>query len=158
MQPSNSSARSARSFFTAAAAHGPPRPRPCFDPSRAFTLLRDPVERVLSQYYFYRAEGRTEEPLEAFIERVEHRDVQARALRRVRPESLGVVGVQERFNSFVEQVNRRFGLALPVVHKQRGGLMKDIRAGLVGAALRDRIRELNQSDEVLYRWARDIAP
>ena len=131
---------------------------PCFDPARAFTILRDPVERVLSEYYFFSAEGLSQDPLEVFIERPEHRNVQHRKLAPVDLNSLGAVGVLESYDAFIAQLNERFGLSFVPLHENRGGLVKRIQAGRVGADVRRRIEALNEADVAIYRKALEIAP
>ena len=129
----------------------------CFDPAQAFTILREPVERVLSEYYFYRQKGWTDDALEAFIERPAHRNAQAKRLRGVKLTTLGAVGVLEHYSSFVTRLNDRFGLAFQSRHENRGGILKAIRAKTVSATLRRRIEELNTKDAALYDQARALA-
>jgi hypothetical protein len=129
---------------------------PCFDPARAFTILRDPVERVLSEYYSFRREGRTEERLEVFVERPKHRNVQARKLARTSLEALGAVGVLEDYDAFLARLNARFGLSFAASHENRGGVTKWIQALSVGKRMRRRIEELNEEDAAIYRQALEI--
>ena len=131
---------------------------PCFDPARAFTILRDPVERVLSEYYFFQQKGYSQDPLEVFIERPEHRNVQHRKLAPVDLKALGAVGVLESYDAFIAQLNERFGLRFVPLHENRGGLVKRIQAGRVGADVRQRIEALNEADVAIYRKALEIAP
>jgi hypothetical protein len=128
----------------------------CFDPARAFTIVRDPVERVLSQYYFFLQHRRTDEPLEEFVVRPQHRNVQFRSLGSVNLDSLGVVGVLDRYAAFVARLNARFGLDLKVMHQKRGGVLKEIRTRLIGTGLRERIEALNEMDLAVYRRALEL--
>ena len=130
---------------------------PCFDPGRAFTILRDPVERVLSQYYFFRNAGRTEDTLEAFVERPEHRNFQHRKLDGLDLERLGIVGVLERYDDFIGRLNAKFGLRFAASHENRGGLLKRIHASRAGDAVRRRIEALNEEDAAIYARAVDLA-
>jgi hypothetical protein len=125
----------------------------CFDPSRAFTILRDPVERVISHYFFLVRKGRTRCSLEEFIERPEFRNEQARALQGLDLDTLAAVGITERFEELVHYVNLRLGLSFDVVHRKRGGLLKGLRANLIGRSLRHRINALNADDAAIYRHA-----
>jgi hypothetical protein len=128
-----------------------------FHSARAFTILRNPVERVLSHYFFMRKKGRTDEPLEAFIERPEYWNEQTRALSGINLDALAVVGILERFGAFIDALNGRFALRLTAEHRKDGGLLKDIRAKLVGASVRRRIEALNAEDVALYEQAARLA-
>lgn len=78
------------------------------DPATVWTWLRDPVERTLSQYEFYKRRplelkplaGRVkagEVTLAQFAEEPEVLDAQSRHLKGVELSSLGFVGISERF-------------------------------------------------------------
>jgi hypothetical protein len=125
----------------------------CFTPAQAFTVVRDPVERVISQYFFFVRKRRTEDSLEEFIERPEHQNHQARALAGLDLEALGALGVLERYPEFVARLNARFNLNFALVHRKRGGLLKEVQALLIGKALRRRIAALNEEDAALYERA-----
>jgi hypothetical protein len=125
----------------------------CFDPERAFTILRNPVDRVISQYFFFRQRKHTSETIEEFIERPENRNRQSRSLLGVDLESLAAVGITERYGPFLEFLNGRLGLQFRQVHRKRGGLIKALRARMLGASLLRHIAELNEEDEGLYERA-----
>ena len=131
---------------------------PCFDPARAFTILREPVERVLSEYYFFQQKGYSQDPLEVFIERPKHRNLQHRKLAAVKLEALGAVGVLENYDAFIAELNGRFGLDFVPLHENRGGLRKRIQASRVSTDMRRRIETLNEADVAIYRRALEIAP
>jgi hypothetical protein len=129
---------------------------PCFDPAYAFTVLRDPVERVLSEYYFFRRKGYTNLSIEEFIELPKSRNVQARKLATLDLETLGAVGILERYDQFIEEINQRFGLSFAPTHANRGGLLKWAARMRAGNAVRGRIESLNEMDTVIYRKALEI--
>lgn len=136
------------------ASHYPAARLPCFNPSRAFTIVREPVERVLSHYFFLRRKGRIAVTLDEFVDDSTHQNMQVRLLEGVEIEELGVVGVLERYTQFVERLNGRFGLQFDVAHRKRGGLLKDLRARMVGRRIRRRIEQFNEADAMLYERAR----
>lgn len=140
-------------FFSS---HLPANYLPCFDPDRAFTLLRNPVERVISQYFFFRQQKHTSETIEEFIEHAENRNHQSRMLRHMTLEDLAAVGIMERYEPFLAHLNRRLGLQFRQVHQKRAGLLKTIRARMLSASLLKRIAELNEDDARLYEKALDI--
>jgi len=129
----------------------------CFDPSRAFTILRNPVERVISQYFFFRQKDRTKESLGEFVERPENRNLQSRTLQGLELESLAAVGVVERYGLFLSCLNRRLGLHFRQSHQKRGGFLKNVRSKMISPLLRRRIAALNENDAALYERALEIA-
>jgi hypothetical protein len=105
-----------------------------------------------------RRKRRTEESLEAFVERSEFVNEQTRALAGIKIDELGIIGLLERFEAFIDALNERFGVRMSLSHRKDGGLLKDIRARLVGAAIRRRIEALNSADMELYAKAARLAP
>jgi hypothetical protein len=140
------------------ASHMPATRLDCFDAKHAFTLVRDPVERVISQYFYSRSKGWTGATLAAFIEEPGNQNLQSRKLKAVDLETLGAVGVLERYDAFVDRLNKSFGLCFGVFTSKRGGVLKEVRSRLLSKDLRHRIAELNQEDIALYRRALELAP
>ena len=138
------------------ASHYPMAQLPCFDPSRAFTIMREPVERVLSHYLFLRRKGLTAVTLDAFVEDRAHQNMQARLLEGVEIEDLGCVGLVERYAEFVRRLNDHFGLSFGVAHRKRGGVLKELKARMASQRIRRRIEALNEADGVLYERARRL--
>ncbi|MGY2047678.1 hypothetical protein [Methylobacterium sp. JK268] len=117
---------------------------PGFDPDRAFTLVREPVAQVLAAWGESGAES-----LEAFIEDKAHQNTQTRAFGCADLDRLALVGVAEEYAAFVAALNRRFGLAFQVLHRE------EPPAPPLNPALRVYIERLNASDGDLYRRARE---
>lgn len=135
---------------------------PCFDPERAFTLVREPTEQVLSYYVFQKKHGRTQQSLEAFIEDPRNQNVQTQAFGCAEMDRLALVGILEAYEAFVERLNRRFGLAFKVAHKNARGLASRLTGPKPSPALRAYVERLNASDMDLYeravaRWSRIAA-
>ncbi|MFE1598542.1 hypothetical protein [Methylobacterium sp. ID0610] len=135
---------------------------PGFDPERAFTLFREPTEQVLSYYVFQKKHGRTQQSLEAFIEDPRNQNVQTQAFGNADLDQLALVGILEAYEAFVERLNRRFGLAFPVAHKNARGLASRLAGPKLSPALRAYVERLNASDMDLYeraaaRWSRIAA-
>jgi hypothetical protein len=131
------------------------------EPRRYWTWVRDPVERVISSYFYHRkrqddprtadkgpakAEGLS---LEQFARTPANRNLQSRILAGAPVESLGFVGVTEQY----ERSLARIGLD-PVllsrsknVNRARPETGEDVRA---------LIAELNSDDADLYRRALEL--
>ncbi len=125
-----------------------------FDPARALTLLRDPVERVISNYEFNVAkQGLSGVALEAYVEEAGHQNVQSKVLKRVDLAALGAVGVTEHYDDFVDYLGVVFGLGLEKLRRNtRNWLGKGLRK-TIPAETRSRIEQLNPADMRLYEEA-----
>lgn len=126
---------------------------PCFDPERAFSLFRDPVEQVLSNYNFLKSRGRIDQTLEEFIETPRSQNLQTRSFGPADIDRIALVGVLEEYEAFVARLNQRFGLAFKAVHKNARSLTARITGPKPSPALRAYIERLNASDVDLYRRA-----
>lgn len=126
------------------------------DPSRqVWTWLRDPVERTLSHFDFFKErpaelariaqrvkEGRL--ALEPFARRPTIRDLQTRYLEGYRLEEIGFVGIVEQFELSLAML---FGGEAPTL-KRRYNATKERTD--VGAAQRDVLAAVNARDMQLY--------
>lgn len=132
-------------------------------PDKTVAFVRDPVDRTISQYNFWRQRGRDVGAFEDFIARDDLRDVQTRMLARIDLDAIAVLGVTDRHGEAVSLINRRLGLALQPKRSNRTGWRpwRVSRSRLAPALIR-RIEETNPRDMALYararaRFDRDLA-
>jgi len=134
------------------------------DASRYWTWLRDPVERVISAYYYLqervtrqarqpggepprdRVRGRT---LEQFASRRQHRNLQSRALGGFDLEKMGFVGITEKFDESVAI------LGLPPLGSARTRNVNRARPQ-VDEEVRRLIWRVNDQDVALYERALEL--
>lgn len=133
---------------------------PCYDPARAFALFRPVPEQVLSYYTFQKAQKRTQDHFEAFIERPENRNIQTRSFGIADLDQIGVIGILSDYAGFISRLNARFGTAFPVLHRNRRSPLSRLTAPSLGPEMRAHIEKLNPDDVDLYgraeaRWRRD---
>jgi hypothetical protein len=137
------------------------------EPSRYWTWLRDPVERVISAYYYLQSrtkrltalaeENGAEAPrdrvrgktLEQFARRPQHRDMQSRALSDFAIEDLGFVGITERFDESLDILGlpRLEGAGARNVNKARPEIEPRVRR---------LVAQCNAADVALYERALDL--
>ena len=129
-----------------------------FAPESFIAVLRDPVERVLSEFSHHRARYGYEDPIEVFIERPRLRNVMARYLRGTDPRRFGFIGISERLERDIARLSDRLGVKLKMP-RTNIGIHDEVVAGhMKDEALRRRIRELNAEDQALYDFFLDRAP
>lgn len=135
---------------------------PCFDPERAFSLFREPVEQVISHYYFLKSRRRIAQTLEEYIETPNSQNVQTHSFGPADLDRIALVGLLEEYEAFVGRLNHRFGLAFKTVHKNGRSLASRVIGQKPSPALRAHIERLNASDVDLYhraaaRWSQIAA-
>lgn len=133
---------------------------PCYDPARAFALFRSVPEQVLSYYTFQKAQKRTQDRFEVFIEKPENRNIQSRSFGPADVDQVGVVGILSDYAGFVARLNARFGTAFPVLHRNRRSPLSRLTAPTLDPEMRAHLEQLNPEDVELYRraearWRRD---
>lgn len=116
------------------------------------TLLRNPVEQVISHYRHQVRHYGHEGTLMEFARRAEYRNVQSQYLANIDPALIGLVGTTESFKEFLSVLNEQWEWALP--HRKRN-VGKRLRIGrdVVSREEQDEIKCLNEIDGVLYRRA-----
>ncbi len=125
---------------------------PCFVPSRAFTIFREPVARVISHYHQY-LKTHPKISLEEYIEIPKYQNIQRRTLGTTRLKSIGVVGLQDRYEETLQRVNAYFGINLQPARKNTAPILTQLKTRLVSRELMDRIARLNEKDMALYERA-----
>ncbi|MCW2308626.1 sulfotransferase family protein [Rhodobium gokarnense] len=129
-----------------------------FAPESFIAVLRDPVERVLSEFSHHRGRYGYEDPIEVFIERPRLRNVMARYLRGTDPRRFGFIGISERLERDIPRLSDVLGVRLKVPRTNIGVHDETVAGHMKDAALRHRIRELNAEDQALYEFFLDRAP
>lgn len=84
-----------------------------FDLDNVAVFLRDPVQRVISEYRHYVRHYGYERSLEEFAETTAFQNKQARALAGVPIQRLGLVGLAERYEESLTRLNAHFGWQVP---------------------------------------------
>lgn len=127
------------------------------------TFVRDPVERAISQYNFWKNLGRDVPSFEDYVETTDHQNLQSRTLRNIDLTEIAVVGVTDRLGEAIDLVNRRFGVNLQTLRSNKTTWRPwKIKRSELAPAIISRIEQLNADDMALYevgrvRFERDVA-
>lgn len=147
------------------------------------TVLRDPVKRWISHFFFNRyKEGdhyRIEKDLDEFLETdraisygelyVNYftgkgdadagigRDPEIMGEAKENLAKFDMIGFLEDLDAFRSEFERRFGAELTLVHRNKNPAPKKRRREQLTPAIREKIRELCQPDIELYETARELS-
>ncbi|CAM3376404.1 sulfotransferase family 2 domain-containing protein [Halomonas lysinitropha] len=122
-----------------------------FDPVCFCTFVRDPIQRVISQYFHHKNKLGYEKSIENFVEDARFHDHQHRLLAGISLNEMGFVGVTERYTDSIALFNQRYGTGLKV--ETRNQRTRHASETDVPDAVIERIRVNNTRDLELYEKA-----
>jgi len=78
------------------------------------SMVREPVQRVLSHYHYMVRTDRYEGCLESFIKDPRFQNVQSRTFGKCPIEAIGFIGITEKYNESLDLINKVYSLSVPV--------------------------------------------
>jgi len=123
---------------------------PFFAPESFITFLRDPVDRVLSEFSHHRNRYGYEADIETFIRRPRLRNVMTRYLHGTDPRRFGFVGITETMAEDCAHLAAYLGIRVEVATTNVGVADPLVEQYKADPELRARIAELNRDDHALY--------
>jgi len=123
-----------------------------FDLYSVATFLRDPVQRVISEYHHFVRHYGFRESLEDFAQIPNFQNKQSKALGGIDIEQLGFVGIVEHYEDSLAILNQHFGWEVPslVTNMGRKQLSENYK---IPRQTRQLIEDHNHLDSILYRQA-----
>lgn len=122
-----------------------------FQVANTVTFVRDPLQRMLSEFkHFVRHYG-YEGSFEEFYSRPVMQNRLSKILGSVPFESIGIIGLSERYDESLELINDKFGLSIPVREDNRSNVFADNPVFDISKADEKKLKRLNQADLELYR-------
>ncbi len=125
----------------------------CFKPEKSFIVLREPVDRIISEYRYRRHREGITKSFEEYVSDPGVQNAQSKMLRGTDLGELGVVGVFEQYDGFVQRLNETFGFNLKVRVQNENKIWSRIYLPHCGAGLRAKIAAANARDMALYEQA-----
>lgn len=122
------------------------------DCRRIITFVRDPIERVISQFNHARSYMVRDADIDSFIDHPKNQNMQSKYLEGIPRECIGFVGVTEKNDESLEIINHELALHLTQKYSNRN-TTKTIARERVSEELCARITERNMRDVELYDWA-----
>ncbi len=120
------------------------------------TIVRDPVDRVLSHYAHEVRWGQNRSmTLEAFLKTPYANNTQSRFLSGFPVSLIGAVGITEDYENSLKIINHQFGLSLVTSHDNANEKKACLKQSLASDII-DRISSQNQEDMKLYAEAKQL--
>ena len=122
------------------------------DCRRIVTIVRDPLKRVISNFNHIRSNVDSSVNIDEYVDGKHNQNIQHKYLLGLPHELIGFVGITEKINESYELINSGLSVDLNIKYSNRN-TTKTIRDDAISSDLRDRIKEHNKLDYVLYDWA-----
>jgi hypothetical protein len=124
-----------------------------FDHDRFLSVVRHPLDRLVSAYNRHLRRGQVSMPFEEFALSREI-NLQSNRLGGVPLEEIGFIGLTERFEQSIDLLNRTYGLDLGVFKSSRKPLFsRGIKKSDLSPALINEIATTHAEDMALYEHA-----
>lgn len=126
-----------------------------FGIAQTVTFLRDPVQRVVSEYYHFVRHNGYQGDLASFYRKPQFINRQTKMFQNVPLEGIGFLGLTEEYEASLAMLNKRYGVAIPSVAMNMGRKDTYNCYELPDYQLEE-IRMLNQDDVKFYRKAANL--
>lgn len=132
-------------------------------PENTAAFFREPVDRIISNYNFWKNLGREVSAFEDYALSPEQANKQSTTVRNIDINEIAVVGITSEHEASISMINSRFGVQLPTLRSNKTAWRpwKVKRSGLSHDLMRQ-IEDLNADDMAIYerakiRFERDVA-
>lgn len=119
------------------------------------TFLRDPVQRIVSEYQHFVRHNNYTGDLKSFYKKPQFINRQKKMLQGIPIKSIGYLGITEHYDDSLKGINRHFKLELPNLELNMGRESKSTCYNLDEDTLKE-ISELNKDDILLYKTSSEI--
>lgn len=123
-----------------------------FGVGKTLTFMRDPLQRMASEYAHFVRKFDYQGSFHDFYSRSTMHNRQCKALNQVEIEAIGMLGLTERYSESLKLVNARYGIDIPGREDNRGKVSLDATYE-ISPEDEAEIRRLNKQDIALYERA-----
>ncbi|WP_444939899.1 sulfotransferase family 2 domain-containing protein [Microbulbifer sp. ZKSA004] len=123
---------------------------PLFGVSKMFTFVRDPVQRLVSEYHHMVRNYRYDESFEDFYRAPHNINRQQRILGRILWPAIGFIGLTEMYEQSLYLFNRKYSLDIPIYRENLGRINLTDNYELP-TFQEEELRRLNAEDIALYK-------
>ncbi|WP_299595791.1 hypothetical protein [uncultured Microbulbifer sp.] len=124
---------------------------PAFGLQRFITFLRDPVQRVYSEYQHFVRHYEYKHDFPTFYRSAPFINRQLRMFDNIAWPALGMIGFTEHYPESLEFIQEKFGLAVPVLEENKG--REKVEEYAIPGAQLEEMAEINQKEIRFYRAA-----
>jgi hypothetical protein len=126
-----------------------------FGVARTITFLRNPVQRVASEYVHLIDRGRYKGSFRDFFSRPAMHNRLSKVMSGIDQEAFGFVGLTERYPETIEMLNQRYDVGIRVRQDNRRDESRALMQQLSSGELEELVR-LNKQDLRLFEMASDL--
>lgn len=126
-----------------------------FGARQVVTFLRDPVQRVVSEYYHFVRNNGYKDDLPSFYRKPQFINRQSKMMQGVPLQTVGLLGLTEEYEKSLDMLNSLYGTNIEPIAMNVGRKDKDQTYNVPKNQL-DEIRALNEDDIRLYNVATHI--
>ena len=126
-----------------------------FSPMETVSIVREPVAQIVSHYNHLKFRGGMKDTLEEFIHKKRFQNLQSEVLKGIPIGMLGLLGITERYQDFVELFNGMYQVNFSPLYLNTK-VSQALELEEIDKKLIREIRTLNQQDIRLYGKARKI--
>lgn len=113
-------------------------------------FVRNPVQRVASEYYHHVRNNNLKESFESFYRQDKNRERQSKSLGAMPLAAFGFLGITESYSKSLEQINAVYGLSVPGLKLNQGEKRVENEYKF-SEEVSEEIKKLNRKDMDLYR-------
>ncbi|WP_444910586.1 sulfotransferase family 2 domain-containing protein [Microbulbifer sp. TRSA005] len=125
---------------------------PVFGLENTVTILRDPIQRVVSEYKHFSRHNRYKGAFRSFYSKPSFTNRQLKIFRGLSWPALGFVGLTERYDESLQLLNKKFGLEIPYLAENLGREKLEEKYDIPQDELEE-LRILNAGEITLYKKA-----